>query len=415
MTAPASFVEDLPRVLLLGYGGANNTGADIRTLTIIEDVQAVFGPDVPITVGTVDPVRMRTVVRETATVKVARIPYVFVAETWRQAAKHDVTILVEGSTFKDNWSSALLYLFLWGAWSAKRNGNAAVAYAVDAGKMRPVNRVLARRVADGMDLLVTRTASARDVLRSIGVRNDITVTTDTAFAYEATTSVPEPEQGSVGLAPVDFYRWPVRVRLWGRKRDCYHWPYYYSSNASRRARSAELVQGWVDLATSIVREDGGRCTLIAMEELDQAICEAVRDRLPLDVRERTTLAYAGRASADEIVARLRTLSKLVTSRYHAAVLSMAGHVPQAALYHDERIPSLYAEVGISSHALDHRDGPASEQLQRAYRGLVEDAGAQQLQLRRALQEDLLPRCAENRSVLAAWAERALGKRGRVVA
>ena len=101
-----------PRVLLLGYGGANNTGAEIRILTIVEDVRAAFGMDATITVGTVNPEKTRRFLPESDALRLARIPYVFPAAVWRLARDHDVTLLVEGSTFKENWSSALLYLFL---------------------------------------------------------------------------------------------------------------------------------------------------------------------------------------------------------------------------------------------------------------------------------------------------------------
>ena len=35
-----------PRVLLVGYNGANNTGSEARLLTIIEDIRSLLGPHV---------------------------------------------------------------------------------------------------------------------------------------------------------------------------------------------------------------------------------------------------------------------------------------------------------------------------------------------------------------------------------
>ena len=43
---------------------------------------------------------------------------------------------------------------------------------------------------------------------------------------------------------------------------------------------------------------------------------------------------------------LRSLDLLVTSRYHACVLSLAGQVPQVAVGHDLRLRSIYAEMGL---------------------------------------------------------------------
>ena len=44
---------------------------------------------------------------------------------------------------------------------------------------------------------------------------------------------------------------------------------------------------------------------------------------------------------------LRGLDGLVTSRYHACVLSLAAQVPQMAVGHDLRLKSLYAELGLA--------------------------------------------------------------------
>ena len=47
-----------------------------------------------------------------------------------------------------------------------------------------------------------------------------------------------------------------------------------------------------------------------------------------------------------MTALLRSLELLVTSRYHAAVLSMPAAVPQIAIGHDQRISGLYGEMGL---------------------------------------------------------------------
>src|SRR5687768_17159993 len=48
-----------PNVLMMGYNGANNTGAEALLLADIEDVRAVFGPDAHITVPTINPANLR--------------------------------------------------------------------------------------------------------------------------------------------------------------------------------------------------------------------------------------------------------------------------------------------------------------------------------------------------------------------
>lgn len=390
-----------PKVFLLGYGGANNTGAEIRILTIIDDVRAAFGPHVEITLGTVDREKTLRVLGEEAGVHVVQLPYVFPLAVWRLTRRHDIVILVEGSTFKDNWSSALLYLFLWGAWTAHRHGNLTVAYAVDAGRMSALNQRLTRWVCDKIDLIITRTAAAREQLRALGVRRDIAVTTDTAFQF---SDVPAAQAATpvVGLAPVEFYQWPVRFQLWGRKEHCYHWPYYFTWNEERLQRSASLVDAWVALATDIVCNRGWRVQLIAMEQLDTAICQKILDKLPPSVREHVDTSFAGEQPPQAIVRTLRGLNYLATSRYHACVLSMAGKVPQMALYHDERLISIYKEIGIEHYALSYAQADIASRLRATFDDMVDNADGIADRLDERLQSYFMPRCMENRELLRQW-------------
>jgi polysaccharide pyruvyl transferase WcaK-like protein len=43
---------------------------------------------------------------------------------------------------------------------------------------------------------------------------------------------------------------------------------------------------------------------------------------------------------------LRSLELLITSRYHACVLSLAAQVPQIAVGHDLRLKGIYQELGL---------------------------------------------------------------------
>jgi polysaccharide pyruvyl transferase WcaK-like protein len=48
---------------------------------------------------------------------------------------------------------------------------------------------------------------------------------------------------------------------------------------------------------------------------------------------------------------LRSLDLLVTSRYHAAVLSLEAKVPQIAVGHDPRLKGLYKDLGMENEYL----------------------------------------------------------------
>lgn len=391
-------VANCSRVLLLGYGGANNTGADIRTITIIDDLRRTLGDKVVITVATLNRENSLRIIKESAYLKVVQVPYLFPAFIWRLIRDQDVVMLTEGSTFKDNWGSPLLYLFLWGAWSAARQGKVCMAYAVEAGRMRPINQWLTRKVCANMDMIVTRTQASCDELRSIGVCRDIHVTTDTAFNF-MTDALPSNSRFVLGCAPVEFNEWPVRFRLWGRKRNCYHWPYYFSWDKDRASRSRNLVCAWIELITYAIRVRGWSVCLVAMESLDRRICEKILSGLPADVVRGIKKMYAGDEEPETIVERLRSLDMLVTSRYHACVLSMGGGVPQVAFYHDERLVNIYREMGMEDFALSQSGGGHAEKLRVLVDRLYDQRGEMRDRLRKVLLERYMPKCKENRTLL----------------
>jgi polysaccharide pyruvyl transferase WcaK-like protein len=62
--------------------------------------------------------------------------------------------------------------------------------------------------------------------------------------------------------------------------------------------------------------------------------------------ERARIYSSKDGHASRMTAVLRSLDLLVTSRYHAGVLSLAANVPQVALGHDPRLESFYGELGI---------------------------------------------------------------------
>ena len=70
-------------MLLLGYSGANNTGAEALLLADIEDVRAVLGPDAVITIPTINPANLKRYVKETPNLRISFLPTIFFAELRR--------------------------------------------------------------------------------------------------------------------------------------------------------------------------------------------------------------------------------------------------------------------------------------------------------------------------------------------
>jgi polysaccharide pyruvyl transferase WcaK-like protein len=395
----------VPKVLCIGYNGANNTGAEALLLADIEDIRVVLGPEVQLTVPTLNEQNLRRYLCEGPNLHIVRLPSIFPLTVRRLVREHDLVMLVEGSAYMDTWTSVLLWYFLWATRCAHAQGKPCLAYAVDAGAMSAFNQRLTRRIASRTDWIIVRSQAAADRLCSWGVIAPMVATADNAFTFCPATADadfvqrcwPEAATGVVGMALVDFYRWPVVVRLWGRQEDCYQWPYYFSCSPERRRASRELAAGYAALADQLSAQYDKAVALICMEQLDEPLARAVLGRMAH--ADRARVFSAREYNASQMTCLLRSLDLLITSRYHACVLSLAAQVPQIAVGHDLRLKSIYAELGLGEEFFIQPDAPAmfATIQDRAERLLTNPAPVKEL-LRRGY-VDHLAKARQNRLLL----------------
>jgi polysaccharide pyruvyl transferase WcaK-like protein len=340
------------RVLMVGYNGANNTGSEALLQSDIEDLRALLGDEALITVPTLNEANLRRYLKESPTLTIAPMPSIYFGALRRMVKESDLVLLVEGSAYMDSWGSPLLWAFLWATACAAEMGVPCLAYAVDAGHLSPANRRRVREVASRTDLIITRNAAAAERLRGMGVTAPMACTADNAFTFRPREADqgwpgrawPEARSGMAGLALVDFSLWPAVMRPWGRKELCYKWPYYFSSSPARRMQGDILARGYAALADHVAESSGKAIALICMEQVDEALAERVRGRMSHP--ERAHIFSARSHDASQMTALLRGLDLLVTSRFHASVLSLAAGVPQVAVGHDNRLAVLYRDLGI---------------------------------------------------------------------
>jgi polysaccharide pyruvyl transferase WcaK-like protein len=416
------------RILMVGYNGANNTGAEALLLRDIQDVRAVFGEKAMITIPTLNEANLRRYVRENHSLRIAPLPALYFGAIRRMVREHDLVMLVEGSTYMDTWGSPLLWAFLWATRCAHSLDRRSLAYAVDAGALSPANQRRVRRTAGLTDLIVTRSAAAADRLRAWGVRSPIEVTADNAFLFEpgggerdaaadlacggdrgsdanrAAGRGTGAGRGAVGLAAVDFTLWPAVMRPWGRRENCYRWPYYFSSSPHRSRTRDALVQCYAGLIDDLAENHGRRAVLICMEQLDEPLARRIRAHLRRP--DAVEIRSAREHDASEMTLLLRGLELLVTSRFHASVLSLAAGVPQVAVGHDTRLAALYRDLGLGEEwFFDPRLEPLDrlfERLAGKIRTLLDDPGPQRELLRRGYAEQMR-RARLNRELLAGFA------------
>lgn len=355
--ATSQLHDNTPKILLVGYNGANNTGSEARLLSIIEDIRAVLGDEVKITVPTLNEKNLRRYLKEEPGIHIVPIPPIFFWAVRKLVNEHDLVLLIEGSCYMDTWTSALLWAFLWATRCSYNAGVPCIAYAVDSGKLSSYNRYLVKREASKTDLIITRTKRAAEELKSIGVTAPLKVTADCAFNFKLdkedkstlTKTWPESADGVVGLAVVDFYLWPVVIRPWGKKEYVYRWPYYFSRSKARREKSNKLAAGWAGEADRIIEKHGKNIAVICMEEVDEPLAHDILKMMKH--ADKTRIFSSSKFNASQMTQILRSLDLLVTSRYHAGVLSLKANIPQIAVGHDTRLRGFYEELGLNQDYL----------------------------------------------------------------
>jgi polysaccharide pyruvyl transferase WcaK-like protein len=348
--------SEFKKVLLMGYNGANNTGSETRLISIIEDIRNVLGKDVELTIPTLNEKNLRRYIEEDEQLKIVPIPSIYFFALKKIVEKQDLVLLVEGSCYMDTWTSALLWAFLWTTRCAYNQGIPCIAYAVDSGELSRFNRFLVKREASKTDLIITRTTYARERLIDIGVTAPIVSTADCAFTFETRLEAKNSlkkiwnseksasNEGFIGMAVVDFHLWPVVIRPWGRKVNLYKWPYYFSRSRSRVQRSETLSKNWAREADRIIELHSKNMIIICMEELDEPLAIEIKNRMKHS--EKAQIVSAGTFNASQMTEVLRSLELLITSRYHAGVLSMKTSVPQIGIGHDLRLKGLYKDIKI---------------------------------------------------------------------
>jgi polysaccharide pyruvyl transferase WcaK-like protein len=350
-----------PRILLVGYNGANNTGAEAKLLVSINEIRSVLGSDAHFTVPSLNEANLRRYLTESPTLKIERVrPSLFFLDVRKFVKQSDLIILVEGSCYMDTWGSALLWCYLLATRYAHSMKKPCVAYAVDAGSAGRFNRWLIRREASKTDLILARTQKAAERLKNWGVTAPIEATADNAFAFQPNPQDKDllkrvwPEASHVvGVAAEDIYVWPVQIRLWDRKKYCYRWPYYYTHSKENRKNSEVLAKALARQSDDIIEEYDKDIALLSMEGLDAGFANKIQ-RL-MKHPQRTKVFTSSEYNASQMTSILRSLELLITSRYHAGVLSLSSQVPQVAIGHDLRIRDLYADLEMSELFTDHED------------------------------------------------------------
>lgn len=396
------------KILLAGYNGARNTGSDVRVASIAKQVRELFGDECEITVMALDRDSISSYFDED--VRLFDFTTLYPFALFRACSENHAAILCEGSTLKSTFANALT-LFLCEA-SAVMNGQGkpCIAYGSEVGTMEPFLEKAASRLCRNTHF-ITRTQDSLDRLRRLGLKGH--AGTDAAWSYDGAISAEEAdrllrEQGwdgekpLLGIAVIDPFCWPVRASLarWirtlisGNHASQYDKWYYYSESAERTEKFEKYIDGIAEGADRFISEQGFFPVILGMERLDEKACRALRAKLP----HHAAMLLSGDTTADVMTGVLRRLSALVTSRYHASVLSMEKGCPIVAVSMDERLSGIMKELSLDDKYLLHvSDGDLGRKVHDA----LAEGYAQREQIEKHIAE-MLPEYKDKLSRMGAF-------------
>jgi len=375
------------KLLLAGYVGTRNTGADVRVEEMVRQFRHLFGDDhLDLSICTIDPSLTRGYFR---TVKQLHIPQIFHKFLYDTVREQHGVIACEGSMFKSKFANALSTMMVGALGLATAEEKIAVGYGGEAGAMDASLEALVEKHCKDA-LVITRNTESARVLERLGVPTALG--TDTAWTFEAAPRAHaekllyragwDGQMPVVAVCPINPFWWPVRPEplkaalhgIGGAYADAHYKSIYFHNDAPDvEQRFSAYLRGLAGALKDFTRKREVFPILIGMEQLDRRAAERLREVMGRDL----PLFVSDEHDMYEMVAILRRCSMIVSSRYHALVCSMPGLVPSIGVTMDERIRNLMADRGQPELALEVDDPDLDDKLLAAMERVERDREAVQ--------------------------------------
>lgn len=397
------------RVLVYGMHGYRNLGAEARLVAILDQLNKMV-PDAEIVTNTLDRHAL-DYLRD-----MCRVEY-FHPATYRLAGRRligssDCVILSEGAMIGDRFSPALLNALTLAIEQADKADLASVGLALDSNYISPKRRGRTVRALNTIDLLTVRAPGCDKHLEAYGVDVPMPITADCAVSMP----LPGPDvvrtvrdrygfgDGPVhGIAPVDFYMWPAKMRPAGRPGDYVRWPYKATWPDGGRERSSKLLADWVEHARYLLSLDTRAKVAIVIQDRGD-VRFAYRLHEALGEPERSFVINGQTSNPYEMSAAYSLMETLSSSRYHAIVLASAYAIPFVALGHDNRTQFYCQDMGLERLFVSSDSPSAAADLRERHALLEPERAAIQEKITRGF-EDMRTRDAINYRLLGDLLER----------
>ncbi len=392
-------------ILLAGYNGAGNTGSDIRTAEIRRQLEERLGRDqVEISVMTMDKEAIQCYFDEN--VHLVHTYSIFFWNLFKACCANQAVILCEGSTLKSKFANALTLYSCEAAGIMKNQHKPCIAFGSEAGEMDAFLERTVRRLCSDT-YFIARTQNSLDRIFSLGFAGHLG--TDAAWKFDSSSytewAVNQLKQSGwdgasplLGIAPINPFWWPVKpslakwlkAKITGNHSLQFQLWYFFSWSKQRKQQFEDYLNAIAGAVNEFTAQFPCHIILFGMERLDQDACSKLQAKLEAPASVFLSSDYNGY----EMAALLRQLSLLITSRYHAGVVSMEERVPFVAISMDERLDNLMQEMDMCRNQLLHAEDPdLSSKLKNALafirahqKELKDELGPQLVRYQRTLDE-----------------------------
>jgi polysaccharide pyruvyl transferase WcaK-like protein len=344
------------KILLVGYNGARNTGADVRVVSMVEQFIKFLDRDtIEISILTRHVEKFQGYFD--SSIKLIEYKDFFSSDLFRACNTHHMVVLCEGSTLKSNFSNSLTLFFCQAAGIMKKQNKPCIAYGSEAGEMEAFVERIVKKMCD-QTYFLARTENSLKKIKALGLKGHLG--TDTAWTFDSSSkkrlahmqliqSGWDGKKPLLGLALMNPFYWPVRpsVYKWVKAYLSNHWEnhsskwYFFSWSQEKEALYQAYLKGIAEVACASVEQFGFHVVVIGMEAIDAKVCLKFREILDTPIHIFSSTDHDGY----EMKEILNKLSILITSRYHARVLSLDANVPAIAISMDERLENFYSEIG----------------------------------------------------------------------
>ncbi len=361
-------------LLLVGYAGTRNTGADVRVEEMIRQFRHLVGDtQLRLSILTLDPKKTRGYFPG---VRQLHAPTIFPKFLFDTVHEHHGVIACEGSMFKSKFANALTTFMVGALGVAQAEQKLAIGYGGEAGHMDPDVEDLVRRYCSKA-IVIARNSASVSVLENLGIQASLGA--DTAWTFDPhPASVGEAHLRAAGwdgkapvlvCCPINPFWWPVTAdirrgaehALFGTQgRDHYKSVYFHKGGDSVETRQSSYLDALADGLKHAQKTYGAFVVMVGMEALDRKAAEALVKRFPEDARP--PLFISDEHDHKTLVSILRVASGLLSSRYHAIVTAMPGGVPAVGVTMDERIRNLLGDAGLPDLCVEVDDPALSGRI-----------------------------------------------------